>query len=685
MPSAAPAPAPQTSVVARGAAKCSPIAGYAPRRESSSKPTPPLMADGEPRKVSSLALARFMRLPRRTADTWQGGLLRAPVWIDGPDGTPYRPWAGAWVSLDTGVVNVKLADGDAADWRLALDALLELALKFAGTRPTAIEVADQGLGEQLARELGDRDLAVQVDRRLGSVRAMFARMSADIDREPPPAALDGRGVSAERMRAFAVAARDFHAAALWRVLSDEDLITVEAPAVAKGLRHVMVLGHAGQTFGLGFFGSPADLDRLHASPDPEALLGDGGRWTMLFGPPWETPFADLDLWEEHGLALAAPGAHPTAMWYGRAGRMRRPDARELGDIETILLALSRTTEAQIDSGRWTHEVDTHDGRRQITLAIPDLLGPLDAPADRTRHGMPDRRAMERLLVEVQRFAATQELADTEALNAAIKAKFTGPMDDVPSTASTPLERAQDLVYRAFDARGRRRILLARKALEVSPDCADAYVLLAEDSSDVETARDLYAQGLAAGERALGPAVFAEQAGRFWGDVRTRPYMRARFGLARCLADLGQHGDAIPHYRELLRLDAGDSLGVRYSLLGSLLRTGQDGDAESLLAQFDEPTGLWLYGGALAAFRREGDSPASRAKFRAAVRANRHVPAYLTGEAERPPVLPETYAVGSPEEAVISVADLGDVWAATPGALGWVATQVPSKKKRKRRR
>ena len=26
---------------------------------------------------------------------------------------------------------------------------------------------------------------------------------------------------------------------------------------------------------------------------------------MLFGPPWETPFADLDLWEEHGLALAA--------------------------------------------------------------------------------------------------------------------------------------------------------------------------------------------------------------------------------------------------------------------------------------------------------------------------------------------------------------------------------------------
>jgi tetratricopeptide (TPR) repeat protein len=220
---------------------------------------------------------------------------------------------------------------------------------------------------------------------------------------------------------------------------------------------------------------------------------------------------------------------------------------------------------------------------------------------------------------------------------------------------------------------------------VSGDCADAYVLLAEDSSDPHTARDLYAQGLAAGERALGPAVLAEEAGRFWGDVRTRPYMRARFGLARCLADLGQHRDAIAHYRELLRLNPGDSLGARYLLLAALLRTGQDGDAQSLLAQFDEPTALWLYGGALAAFRREGDTPQARARLRAAVRANRHVPAYLTGDAERPPLLPETYALGSPEEAVIAVADLGDVWAATPGALDWVATQIPSKKKRKRRR
>ena len=115
------------------------------------------------------------------------------------------------------------------------------------------------------------------------------------------------------------------------------------------------------------------------------------------------------------------------------------------------------------------------------------------------------------------------------MNAAVQEKFTGPMDAIPSTARTPLERAQDLVYRAFDARGRRRVQLARKAIELSADCADAYVLLAEECADLGQARDLYAQGVAAGERALGPAFFAEDAGHFWQDVRTRPYLRARFG------------------------------------------------------------------------------------------------------------------------------------------------------------
>ncbi|MGO9961447.1 MAG: hypothetical protein ACLP50_36650, partial [Solirubrobacteraceae bacterium] len=44
-------------------------------------------------------------------------------------------------------------------------------------------------------------------------------------------------------------------------------------------------------------------------------------------------------------------------------------------------------------------------------------------------------------------------------------------------ASRPRYRAEDLVYEAWEAAGERRVALAREALALWPDCADAYVLL----------------------------------------------------------------------------------------------------------------------------------------------------------------------------------------------------------------
>jgi tetratricopeptide (TPR) repeat protein len=163
-------------------------------------------------------------------------------------------------------------------------------------------------------------------------------------------------------------------------------------------------------------------------------------------------------------------------------------------------------------------------------------------------------------------------------------------------------------------------------------------------------------------------------------------MRARFGLARCLEDLGQVGEAIGHYQELLRLNPNDNQGVRDVLLPALLATGRDGEAGVLLQQFeDDVSAAWKYGWALWAFRREGDSQLARDRLREAVRANRHVPKYLSGKAEWPGPLPASYTLGSEEEAVICADELGDAWRATPGAERWLAAWKPTKKSRTRRR
>ena len=73
-----------------------------------------------------------------------------PMWIGEPGETPIRPWA-VWVSRETEMVNVKLAEGPPAAG-LALDVFVDLGLRFMRTpRPARIEVVDPALGDRISR------------------------------------------------------------------------------------------------------------------------------------------------------------------------------------------------------------------------------------------------------------------------------------------------------------------------------------------------------------------------------------------------------------------------------------------------------------------------------------------------------------------------------------------------------
>ena len=636
-----------------------------------------------------MTIERFRQLPKRFDDEWQGGLVRMPGWIErGPGGRLYRPWAGMWVSRTTGFVHFKLEPApNSHDWALALDALVEFGLKkkLTGYRPGGLQVADKELGIRLLDAIGDGDITYTVLPDLPAVQQVLVDMTEYLGGPRPPNALDAGGVTVDRMVAFADAASRFYRAAPWRYLSGEDLIQVEAPAAGRGLKHVTVLGAGGQTFGLGFFESVGDFTETLDEPGPERFLARA-RWSLFYGPISHLPFGDADLWEQHGLPVAGEDAYPVAVHIGPDGRLSRPGADVLCYLEGLLRTLAETTEDEIDQGRWTRQLETYDGPATYRLCIPDLVQPLDAPPVVPRTGLPDRRAMERVMLEMERFMADAHFDDIEQANEAIRRRFSGPMNAIPTTASTPVEKAQELVYRAFESRGRRRTQLARKALELSGDCADAYVLLAEEAGDAAQALDLYERGVAAGERALGPRAFVENAGQFWGLITTRPYMRARFGMGQCLEDLGRSDEAIAHYRELLRLNPNDNQGVRYHLLTALLTSGLIDEAGALLKQFaDEPTAMWLYGRALWIFRCEGDGPAARESLRRAKGANRHVPKYLTGKQSLPDDDPPSYALRSEDEAVICARALASVWRATPGAAEWLRAEPQTRVQKSRAR
>ncbi|MEX2648923.1 MAG: hypothetical protein WD673_07920 [Alphaproteobacteria bacterium] len=235
-----------------------------------------------------------------------------------------------------------------------------------------------------------------------------------------------------------------------------------------------------------------------------------------------------------------------------------------------------------------------------------------------------------------------------------------------------LDAAQQIIYDAWDMRDRRdRVALAKEALAVSPLCADAYVLLAENATTAEQAMALYRQGLAAGEQALGAAAFEDDVGHFWGLLETRPYMRARHGLALVSWRMGERDEAVLHYQDMLRLNPGDNQGIRYLLLDALLELGRDGDAGKLIKRYkDDGAAAWAWSGALLSFRTDGDGAPSRRALARAVKANAHVPTYLLGKKKLPRTLPAFIGLGDKNEAVAYVHGAAAAWARAAGALAW---------------
>lgn len=238
-------------------------------------------------------------------------------------------------------------------------------------------------------------------------------------------------------------------------------------------------------------------------------------------------------------------------------------------------------------------------------------------------------------------------------------------------ASQPAHQAQDLIYDAWEATGARRVTLARQALALWPDCADAYVLLAQQTASLGEARALLERGVAAGERALGPRTFA-QAGHFWLIFETRPYMRARAALAGTLWRLGRREEAVEHQRELLRLNPNDNQGLRYrQALWLLTLESYDELDELFAAHADDGAPAFTYTKALAAFRRRGDDAGSRALVANARELNPHIAAYLTGRKTLPKQRPAYAVFGEETEAIDYAAGAGELWGNVPGALAWL--------------
>jgi tetratricopeptide (TPR) repeat protein len=240
-----------------------------------------------------------------------------------------------------------------------------------------------------------------------------------------------------------------------------------------------------------------------------------------------------------------------------------------------------------------------------------------------------------------------------------------------------LQDAQELVYDAWEFESpKAQLSLASRAIEISPLCADAWAIRATNApAGTDERLELLQRALDAGKMALGTS-FDELTGSFWGHLETRPYMRAREGLAHELWSRGRRDEAIGHLQDMLRLNPDDNQGVRYALVAWLAETDRHAEIAALRNTYEDGSAMFAWPLALAAFRQGGDCTESRRSLAAALRSNKHVAPLLLGRKKLPVRLPDYYGIGGTDEAVLYVAEMGSGWSETPGALEWLAAQLP---------
>lgn len=277
-----------------------------------------------------------------------------------------------------------------------------------------------------------------------------------------------------------------------------------------------------------------------------------------------------------------------------------------------------------------------------------------------------RTRSERELARIRRLVADRVFASPEE-----RSRFLADHRGTPAPPATPLEQAQELIYEAWEAGPEKRADLARRALELSDRCADAYLLMAEAAPPGEERLELCRMAVKAGRQALAeePSEATEDQ---WHRLEARPYLRARAGLARALWEAGRQRESINEYSVLMDLNPGDNLGLRYLMLPLLIEARRLPEALSLSRRWGgEPSGEWTYNLALLLFWREGRTGRAGEMLAQAVKANPAVAPYVLGLRPLPMTLPDTVSFGGEDEAVDYAWRAQRAWASVPGALDWL--------------
>lgn len=251
---------------------------------------------------------------------------------------------------------------------------------------------------------------------------------------------------------------------------------------------------------------------------------------------------------------------------------------------------------------------------------------------------------------------SRDFESIEELNAFMAENLTGKSIDQfleAFGADLPDEDDQfdELMEALNEPNLKKRERKLKNILKENPENVEALCQMANLQSSLAKAAIWFRKAINAGRRTFGEDFFRENAGHFWSMPETRPFMRAMEGLAEVLVIMKKYREASEIYSEMLELNPGDNLGVRYELVPLLIARKKKVTARKLWEEYAEDFSFrWPLYRAILEFVKDGPSLKARRNLHKAYELNPFFPIFLLAPEEVPEDTPDYYQPGDETEA-----------------------------------
>ena len=281
------------------------------------------------------------------------------------------------------------------------------------------------------------------------------------------------------------------------------------------------------------------------------------------------------------------------------------------------------------------------------------------------------RKGDKLTTDLHRLMGTQDFKSIEEVEAFMKKLMNEPIPPFEHEALTEREKAQDLVYEAYELPPAKAIDNIRKALSIDADCIEAFEFLGKDEDVIPVAMAYFEKGIEIGRRLYGAAYRKSHPGEFWLHHETRPFMRCLSFNAYYMYQLGRKAESIIMYEEIIRLNPSDHLGIRDLLMLYLIEMNEDEKFRKYTKKFKHDHMVFArYNKALFEYKTSGATASASFLLEDALQYNPHVPSMLLSK-KRPKDSPVHYSPGEKTEALYYAENAYTVWRTVPGALEWL--------------